>query len=454
MTKNLKYSIVLFSFPFIFNFLRNFSSNNHINFQSLFLSLFCFLFLYLLGLEINKVFRLNSISLSIVFYLIGMYIFNFLVLPFDKFLLSFGEIFLIYNILFAIYLLFKAKNNYKILIIFGLLIFLRIIFNLVDLNGFNYIEYNTDVVEFWKPMTEKIYNNDLFVSINENLIKGYPLMINYTFAQLHYLFIGSSLFAFSLIVPNLFFFLNILLIHETIKEPFLKTNILLIFASIVLNSDWLSYLFFNSLMGEVIVNYFFSVFLANAFFNKDIYKNKVYFFCLGFLYFLKPFVSILFLIISFYFFIKYKKTYYIFLSIIGITLNSIYNFFIFAKQGNELGVISDNVYFKILLENSEKFFNFETENIKLIIFNEIAIDKVLILFLFFYILISIVNIYQNKTLNIMNSLFLINLLLVFYLYTTVWKDIELGSAYRYIFSFLTILFVDLGNSYINVFKKS
>ena len=241
---------------------------------------------------------------------------------------------------------------------------------------------------------------------------------------------------------------------EKPKEPFLKTNILLIFASIVLNSDWLSYLFFNSLMGEVIVNYFFSVFLANAFFNKDIYKNKVYFFCLGFLYFLKPFVSILFLIISFYFFIKYKKTYYIFLSIIGITLNSIYNFFIFAKQGNELGVISDNVYFKILLENSEKFFNFETENIKLIIFNEIAIDKVLILFLFFYILISIVNIYQNKTLNIMNSLFLINLLLVFYLYTTVWKDIELGSAYRYIFSFLTILFVDLGNSYINVFKKS
>ena len=114
-------------------------------------------------------------------------------------------------------------------------------------------------------MTEKIYNNDLFLSINENLIQGYPLMINYTFAQLHYLFIGSASFAFSLVVPNLFFFLNILLIHETIKEPFLKTNILLIFVSIFLNSDWLSYLFFNSLMGEVIVNYFFSVFLANAF---------------------------------------------------------------------------------------------------------------------------------------------------------------------------------------------
>ena len=50
--------------------------------------------------------------------------------------------------------------------------------------------------------------------------------------------------------------------------------------------------------------------------------------------------------------------------------------------------------------------------------------------------------------------YLINLLFVFYLYTTVWKDIELGSAYRYIFSFLTILFIDLGNSYSKVIKKS
>ena len=160
----------------------------------------------------------------------------------------------------TIYLLFKSKNSHKILVIFGLLIFLRIFFNIVDLNDFYYIEYNSDVIEFWKPMTEKIYNYDLFISINENLIPGYPLMINYTFAQLHYLFIGSSPYTFSLVVPNLFLFLNILLIHETIKEPFLKTNILLIFVSIVLNSDWLSYLFFNSLMGEVVVNYFFGIF--------------------------------------------------------------------------------------------------------------------------------------------------------------------------------------------------
>ena len=135
-------------------------------------------------------------------------------------------------------------------------------------------------------------------------------------------------------------------------------------------------------------------------------------------------------------------------------INQIYNVILFSKPDSEIGVISDNVYFKILLENSEKFFNFKTENINLIIFGEIGIDRVLTLFLIIYIFISILNIYHKKTLNIMNFIFLINLLFVFYLYSTVWKDIELGSAYRYIFSFLTILFIDLGNSYSKVIKKS
>ena len=54
----------------------------------------------------------------------------------------------------------------------------------------------------------------------------------------------------------------------------------------------------------------------------------------------------------------------------------------------------------------------------------------------------------------MNIIFLINLVLVFYLYVTVWKDIELGSAYRYIFSFLTILFIDLGKTLSEIKKKN
>ena len=37
---------------------------------------------------------------------------------------------------------------------------------------------------------------------------------------------------------------------------------------------------------------------------------------------------------------------------------------------------------------------------------------------------------------------LINLFLVLYLYSTLFKYIELGYAYRYIFSFINIFFID------------
>ena len=76
---------------------------------------------------------------------------------------------------------------------------------------------------------------------------------------------------------------------------FAKTILVLTYLPIILISDWLSYLFINSLMGEVVVNYVFSVFLVNAFQNKKNKDSKLYFFVLGFLYFLKPFSSFIFL---------------------------------------------------------------------------------------------------------------------------------------------------------------
>ena len=82
-------------------------------------------------------------------------------------------------------------------------------------------------------------------------------MINHIFATLNLLFIGKQFFNFSLVIPNIFLFLNLLLISELKINKNIKISILLIYISILLNSDWTSYIFFNSLMGEVIVNFFF-----------------------------------------------------------------------------------------------------------------------------------------------------------------------------------------------------
>jgi len=308
MNKYLKNLIYFVPIPFVINFLSNLSSISHLNLQSLLLAFFPFIFLYYLGDEINTILNLNSISLSISIYLMGLFIINFIFLPIDKYFLSFSDILIIYNLFVGLYCLYFSESKNKVLIIFGSLFLLRILFNLYGFNEFNYIEYNSDVPEFWLPTTEKIYNSDLYFSIQENIIQGYPLMIPHIFANLHYLFFGSSTYLFSFIIPNIFLYLNLFLIYESLQTKSVKYVTMITFTSILINSDWLSYLFFNSLMGEVVVNYLFSVFLVNAYLNKNIGNQKIYYLFLGFLYFLKPFASLLFVFFAiFHYIIVYKK---------------------------------------------------------------------------------------------------------------------------------------------------
>ncbi len=453
MNKYSKSLIYFVPIPFVINFISNLSSISHLNYQSIILSFFPFIFLYYLGDEINKIFDFNSISLSISIYLMGLFIVNFVLLPVDKFFLSFQDIFIIYNLFIGFYCLYFSKSKNRVLFIFVSIFALRFFLNLFGFNEFNYIEYNTDVTEFWLPMTEKIHNSDLYLSIQQNIIQGYPLMITYIFANLHYLFFGSSTYLFSFIIPNIFIYLNLLLIHESLKTKTAKIISMITFLAILLNSDWLSYLFFNSLMGEVVVNYLFSVFLVNAYLNKRIANKKIYFLFLGYLYFLKPFASLLFVFIGIFLFIKYKRNYILFLPLIGFVLRRIYNSFNFLKFNETEIQISENVYLNIAIENFEKLFVFKLENIFLIINNEILIDRVLFLFLVTYLIIKLVNINSENNLNVLNITFLTNGILVFYLYSTIWKEIELGSAYRYIFSFISILFIDLQVTLEKINKK-
>ena len=454
MNKYLKNLIYFVPIPFVINFLSNLSSISHLNLQSLLLAFFPFIFLYYLGDEINEILDLNSISLSISIYLMGLFITNFIFLPIDKYFLSFSDIFIVYNLFVGLSCLYFSESKNKVLIIFGSLFLLRILLNLLGFNEFNYIEYNSDVPEFWLPTTEKIYDSDLYFSIQENIIQGYPLMIPHIFANLHYLFFGSSKYLFSFIIPNIFLYLNLFLIYESLQTKSVKYVTMITFTSILINSDWLSYLFFNSLMGEVVVNYLFSVFLVNAYLNKNIGNQKIYYLFLGFLYFLKPFASFLFVFFGIFHYIKYKKNFILYFTFIGLLFRRIYSRFNFFKSDSLKSQVSENVYLDIFLENFEKLFKFKFDNISAIFVEEILIDRILTLFLLCYLLIKLINSKSKTNLNIMNIIFLINLVLVFYLYVTVWKEIELGSAYRYIFSFLTILFIDLGKTLSEIKKKN
>ena len=440
MIKSSKILFFLIPVPFLINFFLNIMNIKHLNLNSLFLSFLCFIFLYLLGKEINSVFKIDSISLAVSYYIIGGFTFSFVFLPALGSFLNFKEVILIYNILLFSILLLKGRNYQKLTILLTTLLIIKIILMNTDSSTHLYIQYNSDVTEFWLPMTEKIYNDNLLIAMKNNIIPGYSLMINYIYAELYFIFFSENTFTFTQVIPNIFLYLNLLLLIEINISNFTKSLLILTYLPIVLNSDWLSYLFFNSLMGEVIVNYLFSVFLVHAFQNKKINSNKFYFFSLGFLYFLKPFSSFLFAVIPIFLFYRYKKSYIIYLPLIGFTLSNVYSRFLSINIKNENTLLSENFYLQILYENFSQLINFKFVNIFLIFTNEILIDRVLTLFLCFYLFVFISG--NKKKLNILNLTIILNTLLVFYLYISIWKNIELGSAYRYLFSFINIFFID------------
>jgi len=449
MIKYKKFLNTIILFPFIANFFSNFPELSHLHLKSLFIGAICFTGFYFIGKELDKIFNLNSVSLSITFYLMGAYLFNYLLLPFDKYYLSFKEVLVIYNLLVLILLIYRTKKIIPGLLLIFLVYLIRFIVGYFEVSDYDHVILNTDVSEFWYPMTLEIYNTDLFISLKNNIIPGYSLLINYIYAEIYFIFLGNNT-AYTQIVPNIFLFLNLLIFSEVKISTTSRINIIIFYVAILLNSDWLSFLFFNSLMGEVVVNYFFSVFLVNAYLNERVINNKMFFIFLGFLYFLKPFSSILFLIIPIYYMIKYKTYIYLLLSFIGVILSSIYNQIILNTNEFKSAIQNENTYLNIFIENVDKLSEFKLSNILLILTQEVLIDKVLSLFIFLYVLSKIFIVTDIKRINLMNFILIFNTFLVFYLYATVWQNIELGSAYRYIFSFVNIFFIDFA---INMDKK-
>lgn len=454
MTRNIKFLNILIILPFVLNFFFNSTELNHLNFRSLLLGSLCFIGFYYIGKELDKAFNLNSISLAITFYLMGGYLFNYFLLPLDKYFFSFKEVILVYNLLVFIGVIYRTKKIFPGLLLILLVFSIRFVIEFLEVGDNEHVLLNTDVSEFWYPMTLKIYNHDLFFSLKNNIIPGYSLLINYVYAEIYFIFLRNT--TYTQLVPNIFLFLNLLIFSELKISIFSKLNFTILYIVALINSDWLSFLFFNSLMGEVIVNYFFSVFLVNAYFNERVKNSKVFYLFLGFSYFLKPFASILFLIIPIYFLLKHRSYIYLFISSFGIILSNFFNQLIFDTDESGVPLQGENNYLNIVIENMDKLTEFKLNNILLILSQEILIDKVLTLFLMLYFFSILLFRRGLKSINLMNFTMLTNTFLVFSLYATIWQNIELGSAYRYIFSFINILFIDFAikmDTKINFFQK-
>ena len=300
---------------------------------------------------------------------------------------------------------------------------------------------SSDTNYFWTPMSKIIYENDLFFALENNIIPGYGLLINYIHAVNYKLFINENIYLFYPATTNIFLFLGILFIYELNIAKSIKFNALIIYLTILLNSDWLSYLFFNSTMGEGVVSFLFSVLFVNIINSKitpdSKYKNGpklIFIFFSGFIYFAKPFVSYLILATIVILFFKYKNFKILISGFFGFLMN-IFNYKFVVSDANIDGYINS-----INIFNLEIYKNLNLNNINLILENFYNLDKVITLFFLILYFLILYNLSHLKYFSASTLFIFVNVFLVFALYVSFWKNVELGSAYRYIVSILNLYF--------------
>ena len=159
---------------------------------------------------------LNSISLSIILYLISFFAFQFFFLLYQDNVLNFNSSFIIVNLIWLISIII-SKNKIAILnSVYTIVIFIFIYFvrDFFSKDLIKNISKNGDVDYFWFPMTKMIYENNLYYALLNNIEPGYGLLINNTFAVLTKLVSNSGSFIYLPSIVNVFAFIFILFVLE------------------------------------------------------------------------------------------------------------------------------------------------------------------------------------------------------------------------------------------------
>ena len=104
------------------------------------------------------------------------------------------------------------------------------------------------------------------------------------------------------------------------------------------------------------------------------------------------------------------------------------------------GNIQDGYLNSSEISNINSLTNLNFDNIFTIFKNFYLLDKVTSLFIFFLLVILIFNFLKFRSLSKSTIIIFLNLILVFYLYSSIWESKELESAYRYILTFINLYF--------------
>ena len=125
-------------------------------------------------------------------------------------------------------------------------------------------------------------------------MQGYPQFMSYIDAILYKLSSDSDQYQYMIQTSFVFFWLFCLLFFELDLRIDNKIFIIVFFTCLVLNSNWLEFLFLSSLMSERIASYLFLSLLLNLHKCKQM-NNKAFIFSLilfSFVYITKQFFSL------------------------------------------------------------------------------------------------------------------------------------------------------------------
>ncbi len=447
LKKNYLYVLFL---PLFLNFFYNFLTTSLIekfinfNYYDLISSLLLFLFLFLIGGLIKNSLQLINKSISIVLYLLSFFIADniFTILGFGT------DHYIVFLIVNSFWFIFLLSKKIKILDIAFLIVSISLL-NFYNRVFFDNLGKNKNVIGDVKDVhlqnVQNLYEKSFLYSMNNSSLEGYPQLVAYFQATLNRMSISTEIFSNLSSAINVLFFLTLLLVYETKISNFGKLIMGMTFTVLIYNSEWLKLIFVDSLMTEGTLSYLLAAILMGVVEtkNKGSKNLRLVFLLLGTLYLAKQFISLLSVIAVIYFlFLKETRKFAVF-GFFGLILKELSFITVFknlTKNYHLKQMDLIDTFFDFLLFRDLKISNIQT------ILRNLFLDKPsFLIFMIFFILLGILILNKkafSQDLVLYSSIVLINFLLVFLLYVSVWRNMELESPIRYFLNLLhlTIIF--------------
>tara|TARA_Y100000389_G_C17462086_1_gene522552 strand:- start:2440 stop:3681 length:1242 start_codon:yes stop_codon:yes gene_type:complete len=397
------------------------------------------------GNSVKHSLKLESVSLGITYYLFTFFIFDSIVLFFYQ-KLSFLQILFIVNLLWISFFIFKIRSLKNFLFITIPFISLRIFFN--EFNSQFTINKNIrgDVEAIFFQQAKNIYEGSYFNSINNYVFEGYPQFLSYI--QSIFLGLSSNIetYNFFSFTSHIVFYLTLLFFMELNISNFHKFISITLFSLLLLNSEFLQFLFTASLMSEGLVSLFTAILTISVINNTNNSKELDYkiFLLFGIMYFSKQFNSSLVLITILFLFFMKRRSKIVLFGFSGIVLKELLYLFVFTEVSKDHHIkqidVRDTI-FDLLL-----FRDLQIQNIFSILQNLWKDKPIVILFFIFYFSYIYSRIFVKKfelQTDLIFILINLNIVFVFLIYISVWQNMELESPIRYFMNYLHLLVISI-----------